>query len=354
MKILFDHQLFYDVYGGASKYFAMMINSLPQGSWDTTTLLACNEYVRAMHLFRYFPKYFRGQARLLEHINRPYTSHILSRQKFDVFHQTNFGTYYGNSLGNKPLVITYHDANMSTYSPRPDIVELQNQSLRRADAIIAVSNNTKKDLLTLFPFVDEKKVHVIYHGIEKIHDKPQHIKDITNTPYILYVGLRAEYKNFHRFIKAFAILSKSHPNLRLICTSMPFTTTELAKFKELEIEDKVIHVSASEELMKQLYAEALFFIYPSIYEGFGMPILEAWETRCPVCLSDTSCFPEIAGDAGLYFNPKDIDDMTAKIKLLTEDDNLRQQLISKGCSRVNLFTWQKCANEHYKIYESLV
>ena len=122
----------------------------------------------------------------------------------------------------------------------------------------------------------------------------------------------------------------------------------------IEIEDKVIHVSASEELMKQLYAEALFFIYPSIYEGFGMPILEAWETRCPVCLSDTSCFPEIAGDAGLYFNPKDIDDMTAKIKLLTEDDNLRQQLISKGCSRVNLFTWQKCANEHYKIYESLV
>jgi len=351
MKILFDHQLFYDVYGGASKYFAMMINALPRDCWDTTTLLSCNEYVRAKGLFRTVRKRFRGQASLLEHINRPYTKHVLKKQQFDVFHQTNFGLYFGNSLGTKPLVVTYHDANMSTYNPHPDIVKLQRESLMRADAVIAVSNNTKNDLLKFFD-IDPKKVHVVYHGIEKPTLATTSVR-VFDFPYVLYVGFRAEYKNFRRFVEAYALYHKQFPEVRLVCTSYPFNAAETEFFRRLGIAADVINVPADEEKMVRLYRDAEFFVYPSLYEGFGMPILEAWVNGCPVVLSNASCFPEIAADAGLFFDPNDVDDMASKMEKITSDSNLKEELIAKGKSRVENFTWQKSAQEHMAVYKSL-
>ena len=357
MKILFDHQLFsYQRFGGASKYFAMLLNALPRDTWDTTTIFSNNEYVEFLHLFRhvhFFSNiYFRGQGRIMNELNIPYSKYRIKRQDYDVFHQTHFETYCLKSLGTKPMVTTFHDINFSTLNPSKRMVKFQRKSLSRADKIIAISNNTKKDLMEAFD-VDEGKITVIYHGI--IH--PQIFikqKSLVSYPYILYVGTRSNHKNFVRFIKAFSLLNKDYPELKVICTYKPFSKKEIDLFCQLHIMNNVVNFMADENEINILYQNALFFIYPSLYEGFGMPILEAMVNHCPVVLSDASCFPEIAVDAGLYFDPQDIDSIYYSMRKIIDDSKLRQSLIAKGVKRVKDFSWERCASQHMEVYKKLI
>jgi glycosyltransferase, family 1 len=354
MKILFDHQIFSLIYGGASKYFAMLMDNLPRGTWDCTARFSSNEYVRDKQLLSpTCKKYFRGQNVLQERLNRPYTNWKIGRGQFDVFHQTNFGTYCLNALGNRPMVTTYHDSNLSTIDPHPEIVERQRVSLNRADAIITVSKNTRADLLRLFP-IDESKVHVIYHGIERTDLSRLPKERIIQSPYILYVGRRSKFKNYENFVRACSMVVASHPELQIVCTAAHFSEQEQALHHKLGIAGNIQSVMADEPTMERLYRDALAFVFPSFYEGFGMPILEAWNCGCPVLLSDASCFPEIAGDAGLYFNPSSADDMTSKILSVIESPTLRQSLITRAALRLPLFSWQKCADEHMQVYSSLI
>lgn len=352
MKILFDHRLFYQVYGGASKYFVMMIKNLPKEIWTTTALWPCNEYAIANNLFPCYRKRFKGQGTLLELLNRPYTRYIVGKQKFDIMHQTGFDNYFYDKLGNKPLVVTYHDSNLSTIDPHPEIVSQQRKALARANAIITVSNNTKKDLLKLFD-IDEKKVHVIYHGIQIPIMEDYDEKRIISQPYFLYVGRRSTYKNFARAAKAFAKFKSQYDNVVFVCTSKGFTNDEYLMFKKLGIEKNVLAIKASEKDMVRLYRDAIALVFPSYYEGFGMPILEAWSCHCPVLLSYASCFPEIAGKCALYFNPDSEDEIYRCMINIYEDQKLRNNIILLGNKRVKKFSWQHCSEEHLKVYNKI-
>lgn len=353
MKILFDHQLFYNRYGGASKYFVMLMNSMPREYWETTALFPLNEYAKEKSLMRTYPVMFRGQIRISEWINKRYTNWYLNNKSFDVFHQTNFGTYCLKALKNKPMVTTFHDINLSTFLPQPSMVEKQKKSLQRADAIICVSDNTRQDMLKMFN-VDESKVHVIHHGIEIPDLSSLPLEHLIENPYILYVGVRLEYKNFQRLIKAFSIIRTWFPDIKLVCTSFAFNSEEIELFRKLSILNNVVHIPATESQMLQLYRDALFFIYPSIYEGFGMPILEAWACKCPVLLANASCFPEIARDGGLYFDPLSVDDIANTMRKAIEDSTLRKGLVDKGNKLVKTYSWEKCALQHIQVYQSLL
>lgn len=353
MKVLFDHQIFYYRYGGAAKYFSMLLASLPCDTWECTALMPYSEYLKAVPGMRTHKKRFRGDSVIMEYMNRPYTSYVARKQAYDVFHQTNFGTYCINDIGKRPMVTTYHDTNLSTIDPHPDIVERQRISLQRADAIICVSENTKKEMLTLFD-VDEKKVHVVYHGIELPRMETLQLKRVIEPEYILYVGRRSRYKNFTTLARSFADIHKTHKDIRLVCTMAPFSEDEHALFRRLGIEDAVIFIDADEEMMKCLYKDALVFVFPSLHEGFGMPILEAWSCHCPVILSQASCFPEIGKEAALYFEPENSDELTQRLLSIIDDEVLRNKLISLGNSEVRNYSWQRCAQEHIDIYSSLV
>lgn len=353
MKVLFDHQIFNFVYGGAPKYFAMLLKYMPHGIWETTCLHPYCEYVKSNNLFKTYPYIFKGQARITDTINKLYTKFRVHEQNFDVFHQTNFGTYCLSDLGSKPMVTTYHDSNMSTYDKHPKIVERQRISLQRANAIICVSENTKNDIINLFN-INENKVRVIYHGIEIPIFSLVPKQRLFNFQYILYVGRRSEYKNFNRLIYAFAKLHKIYDNIKLICTSNDFNKEEIQIFKSLNIQNNMIHIHADEQTMNRLYRDALFFIFPSLYEGFGMPILESWSCNCPITISRASCFPEIAGDAALYFNPMEVEDIYKKMIFLIENESLRDSLVQKGKERLKKFSWEKCAKEHILLYKSLL
>lgn len=353
MKVLFDHQIFNYVFGGAAKYFVMLLSHLPRECWECTAIASSSEYIKRKALMKYLPYEFRGQTVLMEYLNRPYTNCIMRQGQFDVFHQTNFGTYCLKSLGNKPMVTTYHDSNLSTIDPHPEIVERQRISLERADAVICVSNHTKNDMLRLF-HLDEQKVKVIYHGIERPDMSVLAEQRVVKDDYILYVGRRSAYKNFRKFIEVFSELHLKYPKIKVVCTSNVFSKEEQMRFKELGIEDCMIHVAADETTMLRLYCDALFFAFPSFYEGFGMPILEAWSCGCPVVLSDASCFPEIAGSGGLFFKPESKEDMLRQFDAVLSDSCLRKKLVLNGYERMKRFSWEKCAEEHIQLYRTLL
>ena len=140
----------------------------------------------------------------------------------------------------------------------------------------------------------------------------------------------------------------------MVSTWKQFSAEEVERIGQLGLTDRIVHHSASEMEMKLLYRDALFFIFPSLYEGFGMPILEAMALDCPTVISDASCFPEIAGDATLYFDPKDVDSMVDSMVKMTEDSELRNKIIELGRERVKDFSWEKCANQHIDVYRSLL
>lgn len=357
MRVLFDHQLFsYQRYGGASKYFCELLYHLPYEVWDTTTLFSNNEYVKNLNLFKYVRITgfcFRGQGRAMNMLNKPYSLYrLLQKSKYDIFHQTHFETYCLSVIGNKPMVTTFHDVNFSTFNYNKRLVCLQRKSLERANKIITVSVNTKNDLMSYFN-VKEEKIEVIYHGIE-LKNIPFSSERYMERPYILYVGTRNGNKNFDRLAQAFVLLNRKYPDLCLLCTSLTFTSKELSRFHELGIGDVVFHVSADENLMSQLYRDAELFVFPSLYEGFGLPILESMAAQCPVVLSNTSCFPEIANDAGAYFNPYDIDSIFEMMDKVLTDTQYRDRLIRLGNERVKFFSWEKCAQMHLNLYKTLL
>jgi len=173
-------------------------------------------------------------------------------------------------------------------------------------------------------------------------------------PYILYVGERFGFKNFARFVQAFALINEKFRDIKLICTGRGFSDLEKNQIESLHIRDKIVQISANEQTMAQLYRDAQMFVYPTYSEGFGMPILEAMVYNCPVVVSNVSCLPEVAGDACLYFDPFQVEDMAGKMEQLLNSPTLRQEIVAKGAAQLEKFSWDKSAKEHIAVYQSLI
>ncbi|GAP72123.1 glycosyltransferase, group 1 [Candidatus Symbiothrix dinenymphae] len=360
MKILYDHQIFsLQKYGGVSKYFSEMLYCMSKEYWTTSVLFSNNEYLKNKKLLQckqIFPQYwFRGQGRLMLEINKPYSIYRILKGDFDVFHQTNFETYCLPFLKGKPMVTTFHDMNFATYNRDDRMVKLQKKSVARADKIIAISENTKKDLVEMWN-IAPPKIDVVYHGIDETIPDRLIGERIVHYPYILYVGRRGGFKNFQFLAKAFAkIKSQDHyGSLKLVCTSEPLSATEIAFLQEIKVWNDIIHIAASEKTMANLYKYAELFVFPSIYEGFGMPILEAMSYGCPSVIAKASCFPEVAKDAAVYFDPYDVDDLIYKITNMLDDKAKRHQYADKGYLRCKDFSWAKTAQGHLNVYQSLL
>jgi glycosyltransferase involved in cell wall biosynthesis len=280
---------------------------------------------------------------------------------YDIYHQTHYDPYAYKYIPNtKKGAMTIYDMNFFTipqFYTKSNAFEIMRQwqktSSQKAANIIAISENTKKDIIETFGISDDK-IKTIYLGIDNIDLDKYHKERICNNPYILFVGVRCHQKNFENCLKSFKIISEKRRDLLLICSGLPFQDEEKKTIEELKLKDKIIQISANEVEMINLYYNAELFIYPSYYEGFGMPLLEAMACHCPVVCSNTSCFPEIAKDAAMYFDPYSIENMTEIVKKVLDDNTLRNDLIKKGIQRKNLFSWKKCADEHFNVYRELV
>ena len=281
----------------------------------------------------------------------------LQESNFDVFNPTFFDDYFLPYLNGKPFVLTIHDMIPELYPQyfAKDNFQIINKRKLAplASAIITVSEHTKKDVIRLLD-VPESKIHVVYHGCSfSFQDET---KAFYEQPYVLYVGDRWGYKDFIPFVKSIADNLKSHPNLHVVCTGRPFNEDELRLMDSLNIHNRFIHHWAkSDAELFSLYHHASFFIYTSEYEGFGMPILEAYQAGCPVMLNNSSCFPEIAGDAAVYFhlneNGGNLSEMIEQVINMSPSE--KTQLIEKQNKRLQLYSWNKAAQQLCEIYLSV-
>jgi len=225
---------------------------------------------------------------------------------------------------------------------------------QRADHVICISECTRKDLLEFF-YLPEDKVSVVYLGFDRLNPVISTV-DFKNKPYLLYVGQRRGYKNFEGFLRAYASSAWLRNNFDVVCFGGGiFSREETKLFEEFRLSgDQLIQVNGSDSKLANFYRDAALFVYPSLYEGFGIPPLEAMSLDCPVACSNSSSIPEVVGDAGEYFDPNDTESMRTAMERVLNSTSRRAELIERGRLRCTHFSWARCAEETLAVYRSLM
>lgn len=360
MKIIYDHLCFWQRYGGVPRYFVELYRHLPAGCAEMSVRFSDNYYLReaGIDVWPFLGRLeFRGKARLEQSWGKIFSVARLLRRNYDIYHQTHYDCYAYRFLPRSVRrVTTLHDANFFTiashYKPHSSLRLDMIRSAEKADHIITVSHNSKQEICR-FMGCSPSKVTVIYHGVN--HSLCAETKPYRTTErYLLFVGARSSYKNFERMCRAFALLTLRDKRLWLYCCGSQPTTAEMELLRRLGIRSRVRFFSPNDRELFSLYKSARCFVFPSLAEGFGLPLLEAMTAGCPVALSRRSCFPEIADTAALYFNPDDEHEMSEVVRQILEDTTLRERLIALGHLRSALYTWERSADEHLKLYKQLL
>jgi len=322
-----------------------------------------NYYLKELNHLPYktlFENYsFKGKYRLLNILNKKVSKEYISKGDYDIFHPTYYDPYFLDFLNEKPFVLTIHDMIHEIFPeifPLKDKISERKKLLtQRASKIIAVSENTKRDIMRILG-IDEGKIEVIYHANSlKISKDVKTINIKIPEKYILFIGSRRGYKNFDLFIDAVSPLINEDNELNIVCAGGgDFNKIEIEKFRSLKIRDKLFYFSGSDSILACLYQKAIAFVFPSLYEGFGIPILESFACGCPVIVSNTSSLTEVAEEAAIYFDPNDKLSILNSIQKVIYNDILSKQLINKGIERVKEFSWEKTADKTKKIYEGVL
>ena len=269
-----------------------------------------------------------------------------------MIHATYFDPYVLKAnIHHKPLVITIHDMIDEVTHHGHSTPRRKALLADKATHIIAVSEHTKRDVTNILRLAD-KKISVVYHGCSISPVTPKQIPDLPEK-YILYVGGRQRtYKNFRLFLQAMSSLAPAE-KIDIVCVGIPFTPEETELIHSLNLQDHIHAFFTQDDQLYYIYNHALCFVFPSCYEGFGLPILEAWAAKCPLILSYSSCFPEIAADAAQYFRENDAENMKEQILTLLHSPKRCQELIEKGTLRLRQFSWDKAAENLARIYHDL-
>ncbi|HTB63557.1 MAG TPA: glycosyltransferase family 1 protein [Opitutales bacterium] len=359
-RILFDGRIFQQQQaGGINRYFAEIIRGLPDDwrpvvtgvkAWGAQVPAHPNLRMQApprILPFRYRQRFDRIWSKL----------HCLSNA--DLLHPTNFDLTCGLRLADFrcPVVVTVYDMIYIRFAQQMNneaYVSSQRQAIRRADQVICISRSTERDVLEFIPEA-AGKTSVIYLASSFPVSEPIFSTDIFSAPTFLYVGFRGGYKNFFFLLRAFAKAVSTSPGIRLVVVGPPLGPEERWQIYYLGITDKVTNVVFPDEAtLQQLYRGSVAFLYPSRYEGFGIPPLEAMACGTVAVTSNTSSLPEVVGDAAIMLDPSDEKTWADCIVKLAQPFPGRDELLAKGRQRVGQFTWPECVEKHLEIYRKLL
>ncbi len=372
MRILLDPQIFNDQkYGGISRYYTEIFSRLKANNEvevELPIITADNEYLKRSDLFSSSNKKFLFVLRFLNSLGISIRKKIrkknlikaqkaLKNKQFDLFIPTYYNPYFLDFIDDKPYVLTVYDMIHELYSDYFSDGETIRKNklllMENATKIIAVSQNTKKDITTIYPHIDSSKIEVIYHGSSIKIDPLVHL----NLPskYLLFVGVREGYKNFKFFIESISDVLKNDSDLFVVCAGGGnFNQDEKQFLEKLGVAHKVKFEFFQENQLGFFYQNAVCFVFPSMYEGFGIPVLESMASGCPVVLTNNSSFPEVAGDAGIFFKLNDAIDLKNKISSLLEDDELRRKHIAKGFEQIKRYDWDRATEECLQLYKNVI
>lgn len=365
---VYDHLIFsQQVFGGVSRYFCEIAVRIPQRSAWRTKVVAPVHYnpflarskVTTFGVFLALPH--PRLKRLYAWGNRLVAQPLMSLNPGTILHHTYFSPR--PFVSKAPNVVTVHDMIHELYpdsfSSRDPTREWKRANIRDADHVICVSHSTSRDLQRILSVPPEKisVVHLGYsHSFTAVDPGSDSNAGSEERPFFLYVGARTGYKNFRGLLEVFASSRQLAGQFDLIAFGGgSFNKAELARIRELGLSiDAVRQVSGNDQVLANHYRRARAFVYPSEYEGFGIPPLEAMSCGCPVACSHGSSLPEVVGAAAELFDPKSVDSMRSALERLAFDDVRRRELIKAGHQQCTTFSWDRCADETVLVYDSLV
>ncbi len=365
IKVAYDSQIFaQQQFGGISRYFCELANCVAQAPGFTSRVMA--PFHRNQYLLdagnlgqgRFFNPADRIAGKMMRVANHLISPWQICRFKPNIWHET----YYlesNPSRVNCARVVTVFDMINERLEPesrdRDELTRAKRAAIDRADSVICISEYTRRDLIDLFG-IPEGKAHVVYLGFTLTAMPVESRPSVARRPFLLYVGKREGYKNFDTLLAAFASSAKLRADFSLLAFGGGgFSEKEHLRIAELGLKPgDVFQMGGQDDVLGALYKDARCFIYPSMYEGFGIPPLEAMGFGCPVVSSNTSSIPEVVGDAAIMVDPGEIDALREGIESVAFDEGVRGELISRGATRVRQFSWANCAEETMKIYQSLL
>lgn len=365
MTIRYDYQIFCkQQYGGISRYFYELIKGLESNTEtiiQLDLLFSDNRYFQLLRGNASFwnKMNFKGKKDLTCFFANCYDSYQSSIKTFDIFHPTYYNKSSLERTKGKPMVITIHDLIderfHQNYHSFQSLIEARKAHISKASKIITVSENTKQDLIELCNVAPEK-INVIYHGNSFTHALSRFsMTPIFTSPYLLYIGRRDEYKNFIPFVNAVRLNLQKNKALYIVCAGGgDFNKKELAFFNTLGISAQLKYSPIQSDTdLANLYNNAALFIYPSLYEGFGLPIIEAFQCGCPVLTSNRSSTLEIGGNAATYFDPNDEASISHSVNTLLYNEAEQEKMVQLGYLRANHFTWENTVNKTLQLYHSI-
>jgi glycosyltransferase involved in cell wall biosynthesis len=365
VRILYDHQIFdSQLFGGISRYHVELLRHLRETPGTSATLAAAfsnNAYLQELSPPR--PRRFFPGVRALRKgghltwLNRRASLAALRRGDFDLFHPTSYDPWFLPHLGGRPHVVTVHDMVHELFpglfAAADPTAGWKAAQLRGAARIIAISDHTRRDLVRLHD-VDPARITVIHHATAPLAPPGAPRPPGLPARYLLFVGQRGGYKNFLPWLEAIAPLLQEDPALGVVCAGWrPFREPERSAMARLGIEGQLTHLPAVDDAtLGALYQHAAAFAFPSRYEGFGIPMLEAFQAGCPVLAAGASSLPEVGGAAAAWFDPEDAASMREVTAGVLRDASLRRRLAQRGAERVKAFSWARAAAETRVCYEA--
>ena len=368
MEIFYDGAIYsIQQYGGINRYFYNLIQNLSTG-WTAKLVVAELPQSLPEHPNLSVPCVRSANSKWqLKAIRKSLEGWKCRRQlklsQATLIHPTYYWTLSRDGYRNSrlPLVLTVHDFTHERFQSEMKHTAKQiawkREAIQRADRIVCVSQSTLNDLAEFYPGT-EAKAKVVHLGCDfqpAEENASSHESTDSQGEYFLFVGGRASYKNFDVMIRALQIVVRQCPQVELKCVGAPWTSAEQAAIAQAGLGDHVINMGrVSDQVLQQLYSNSLAFVYPSKYEGFGIPLLEAMRCGCPVIASNRSSFPEVLGGSGILFEPDDQAELADAMIEVAKRGAMRDNLVQGGLARAVEFSWTKMAKETEHIYQTLV
>lgn len=358
LSVLYDPQCFeMQHWGGVSRYYYEIITGINNRK-DTEVdffqglNISDEKFENEKEEFSsFYSQYDQTELNFdgLESVNEKWIRKFIGNKKYDIYHPTYFYDYKLNS--SKKIVTTIFDMIIELFGTDLKMAERKKNLAYKSDGIITISQSAKNDILHSYD-IPEDKVKVIY--LANSINKSSISNRIVTEPYILYVGDRLTYKNFNRLLRAYSMSAYSHDLVLVAFGGGDFDANELDAIEKTGLSKRVLHMSGNDDILANLYENAEIFVYPSRYEGFGLPILEAMHLGTPVITSDTSSMPEVAGEAAQYFDPESVESIQVSIDRVLSDADLCGKMVKMGRKREKMFSWKKCVDETYDFYNSII
>lgn len=365
IKVAYDSQIFaQQEFGGISRYFCELANCVGRTPGFDSRVVAPlhrNRYLvdtATLDRGTFFNPAGRIAGKAMRVINDLVSPMLFRGYAPDILHETYYQERDGSGLKCARVITVFDMINERLGEESPDRENLRRAklaSIARADSVICISEYTRRDLIDLFG-IPESKTRVVHLGFTLTAATAADGGAGVDRPFILYVGKRDGYKNFDALLAAFAASARLRAQFALVAFGGGrFSDAENRRIAGLGLgAGDVIQVGGQDDRLGALYRAARCFIYPSMYEGFGIPPLEAMSFGCPVVSSNTSSIPEVVGDAAIMVDPGDIEALRDAVERAALDEEARRNLVTRGADRIRRFSWSNCAEETMKIYRGLL